>query len=123
MARFDDDVAIIGSGFGGSVAALRAAEKGYRVGDVQILLRLAPRVGEERPVAPHAVSELVGLEEVIGRDGDQAAIAHLHLARRLQESLVLPPVLRTEATARQHRVELIPTVLGDMKPPERDSGR
>jgi cholesterol oxidase len=32
MASFDYDVAVIGSGFGGSVAALRAAEKGYRVG-------------------------------------------------------------------------------------------
>jgi cholesterol oxidase len=32
MASFDYDVIIIGSGFGGSVAALRAAEKGYRVG-------------------------------------------------------------------------------------------
>ena len=32
MAEFDFDVIIIGSGFGGSVAALRAAEKGYRVG-------------------------------------------------------------------------------------------
>jgi cholesterol oxidase len=32
MASFDYDVAIIGSGFGGSVAALRAADKGYRVG-------------------------------------------------------------------------------------------
>jgi choline dehydrogenase-like flavoprotein len=32
MAHFDYDVVIIGSGFGGSVAALRAAEKGYRVG-------------------------------------------------------------------------------------------
>ena len=32
MAEFDYDVLIIGSGFGGSVAALRAAEKGYRVG-------------------------------------------------------------------------------------------
>ncbi|HWC34704.1 MAG TPA: GMC family oxidoreductase [Mycobacteriales bacterium] len=29
---FDYDVVVIGSGFGGSVAALRAAEKGYRVG-------------------------------------------------------------------------------------------
>jgi len=32
MARFDYDLVIIGSGFGGSVAALRAAEKDYRVG-------------------------------------------------------------------------------------------
>src|SRR5262245_38504258 len=32
MPQFDYDVVIIGSGFGGSVAGLRAAEKGYRVG-------------------------------------------------------------------------------------------
>ena len=32
MVGFDYDVVVIGSGFGGSVAALRAAEKGYRVG-------------------------------------------------------------------------------------------
>lgn len=32
MSRFDYDVLIIGSGFGGSVAALRLVEKGYRVG-------------------------------------------------------------------------------------------
>ncbi len=31
MRDFDYDVIVIGSGFGGSVAALRAAEKGYRV--------------------------------------------------------------------------------------------
>jgi cholesterol oxidase len=28
---FDYDVVVIGSGFGGSVAALRATEKGYKV--------------------------------------------------------------------------------------------
>jgi cholesterol oxidase len=32
MSKFDYDVLIVGSGFGGSVSALRAAEKGYRVG-------------------------------------------------------------------------------------------
>ena len=31
MTDFDSDVAIIGSGFGGSVAALRLVEKGYKV--------------------------------------------------------------------------------------------
>lgn len=31
MSRFDEDVVIVGSGFGGAVAALRLVEKGYRV--------------------------------------------------------------------------------------------
>jgi cholesterol oxidase len=35
MTDFDYDVVVIGSGFGGSVAALRAAEKGYRVGVIE----------------------------------------------------------------------------------------
>ena len=35
MSIFDYDVLVIGSGFGGSVAALRLAEKGYRVGVVE----------------------------------------------------------------------------------------
>src|SRR5688500_6310174 len=32
MPEFDYDVVVIGSGFGGSVSALRLTEKGYRVG-------------------------------------------------------------------------------------------
>lgn len=34
-AEFDFEWAIVGSGFGGSVAALRLAEKGYRVGVIE----------------------------------------------------------------------------------------
>ena len=43
MARFDYDLVIIGSGFGGSVAALRAAEKGYRVGVMEAAASSATR--------------------------------------------------------------------------------
>jgi flavin-dependent dehydrogenase len=45
MANYDYDVVIIGSGFGGSVAALRAAEKGHRVGVMD---------GRDRRAAPPA---------------------------------------------------------------------
>ena len=39
--RFDTDVLVIGSGFGGSVAALRLAEKGYSVRVVEAGRRFA----------------------------------------------------------------------------------
>ena len=39
----DYDVVIVGSGFGGSVSALRAAEKGYRVGVMESGRRLNNR--------------------------------------------------------------------------------
>ncbi len=41
MAAYDFDVLIIGSGFGGSVAALRLVEKGYRVGVLEAGRRFA----------------------------------------------------------------------------------
>lgn len=40
--RFDYDVVVIGSGFGGSVTALRLTEKGYRVGVLEAGRRFAP---------------------------------------------------------------------------------
>ena len=43
MAAFDTDYLIIGSGFGGSVSALRLAQKGYRVLVVEQGRRFAPR--------------------------------------------------------------------------------
>jgi choline dehydrogenase-like flavoprotein len=55
MASFDYDVVIIGSGFGGSVAALRAAEKGYRVGVMESGKRWKDEPSEE-PVASAGLS-------------------------------------------------------------------
>jgi cholesterol oxidase len=40
--KFDFDFIVIGSGFGGSVSALRLAEKGYRVGVIEMGRRWAP---------------------------------------------------------------------------------
>src|SRR5215204_6395391 len=42
-SQFDFDWLVIGSGFGGSVSALRLAEKGYRVGVLESGRRFADR--------------------------------------------------------------------------------
>ncbi|HVS40832.1 MAG TPA: NAD(P)-binding protein, partial [Candidatus Dormibacteraeota bacterium] len=39
---FDYDVLVVGSGFGGSVSALRLSEKGYRVGVLEAGRRYGP---------------------------------------------------------------------------------
>jgi cholesterol oxidase len=52
--RFDFDVLVIGSGFGGSVTALRLTEKGYRVGVVEAGARFAD---EDLPETSFEVSK------------------------------------------------------------------
>ena len=56
MASFDYDVVIIGSGFGGSVAALRAAENGYRVG----VMESGQRAKDENVPKTDEVDEVEG---------------------------------------------------------------
>ena len=49
---YDYDVLVIGSGFGGSVAALRLTEKGYRVGVLEAGLRFEDAIIRGRPGMP-----------------------------------------------------------------------
>ena len=67
----------------------------------------APGVREKRPVGADASAELIRLEQVVGRDRHETAVAHLHLAVELQEPFVLPPVLRTEPSAGEHQHQRI----------------
>jgi choline dehydrogenase-like flavoprotein len=48
MGAQDFDVVVIGSGFGGSVAALRLAEKGYRVAVIEAGRRFDDPAGPTR---------------------------------------------------------------------------
>lgn len=57
---FDYDVIVIGSGFGGSVAALRATEKGYRVGVLESGRRLPD---EEIPETNWDINKFVWMPE------------------------------------------------------------
>ncbi len=51
MSTAHYDVLVIGSGFGGSVSALRLTEKGYRVGVLEAGKRWEPH-GRGRPACP-----------------------------------------------------------------------
>jgi hypothetical protein len=76
---------------------------GVRVlGDVEILLDLAPRVREEGPVGADSAAKLIRLGDVVGAYRDEAAIADLELAVQLDEPFGLPPLLRTEAPATEN---------------------
>ncbi len=67
----------------------------------------APGIREKRPVGADAGAELVRLEQVVGRDRHETAVADLHLAMELQESFVLSPVFWTEASAGEHQHQRI----------------
>jgi choline dehydrogenase-like flavoprotein len=79
MAGFDYDVVIIGSGFGGSVAALRAAEKGYRVGVVESGRRWAD---EDIPKTQEMAHEGVPLVVIQRQLGHATSASPTSISRR-----------------------------------------
>ena len=70
-AEFDYDVLIVGSGFGGSVSALRLAEKGWKVGVLEMGRRLTP---EDFETAAHSNRALTWMP-ALGMTGAALAAA------------------------------------------------
>lgn len=67
---YDYDVVVIGSGFGGSVAALRLTEKGYRVAVLDMGRRWAPATSAQQLACPQGhVGAETGLLRSATADG------------------------------------------------------
>src|SRR5258708_4394485 len=77
---------------------------GVRVlGDVEILLNLASRIGQKRPMSASAGAVLIGRGNVVGADGDYAAVTDLHLAVKLDQTLSVAPILRAVSSPPKHQ--------------------
>jgi hypothetical protein len=70
-------------------------------GDVEIFLDGAAGVGEERPVGVDAGAIFVGFGDVVGADGDDAAVGDFEFAMELDEEFGLAAVFGAEASAAQ----------------------
>src|SRR5208282_646539 len=69
------------------------------LGDVEIFLDHAPRVGEERPVGADSAAIFIGLRDVVCANRDQPAIANLDLTMEFNKPFSLPAVLGAETSA------------------------
>ncbi len=72
------------------------------LGDVEIFLDPARRVGEESRVRADPGSKLIRLGDVVRADRDQPAIAYFKLTVKLKKSFMLPVVLGTIAPAAEN---------------------
>ena len=72
------------------------------LGDVEILLDDAPRIGKKRPVCPDPRAKLVSLSDIVGANRDEATVANFHLAMQLKKAFMLSPVLWTKGAPAQN---------------------
>src|SRR3954453_7200719 len=68
-------------------------------GDIEVLLDDAAWIGQERPVRAYPGSIFVALKNIVRRDGDEPAIADLHLSMKPNQPFSLAAVLRTVTAA------------------------
>ena len=68
-------------------------------GDVEIFLDGAAGVGEERPVGADSGAIFIRLGDVVGADGDEAAVGDFEFAMELDEEFRLAAVFGTETSA------------------------
>ena len=115
MPEFDYDVIVIGSGFGGSVSALRLTEKGYSVGVLEAGRRWDPEdlpktnwqlrqvdLGAEARPDRHAADQPARQVHTVQRGRGRRRVAHLrqHALRAARQLLERP------ALGAHHRLEV-----------------
>src|SRR6266850_307326 len=76
---------------------------GVRVlGDVEILLNFASRIGQKGPMSADAGSVLIRRKHVVGTDSDQARVTDFHLVVKLDQTLGLASLLRAVSSPAKH---------------------
>jgi hypothetical protein len=69
------------------------------LGDVEIFLEDTAGIGEERPLGTDSAAVFVRLGDVVGADGNEAAVRDFKFAMELHEAFGLAAVLGAKATA------------------------
>jgi hypothetical protein len=73
------------------------------LGNVEILLNLSSRIGQEDPMSADAGAVLVRQKHVVGTDGDEPGVTDFHLVVKLDQTLGLAPILWTESSAAEYQ--------------------
>src|SRR6202022_2187080 len=73
------------------------------LGNVEVLLNLASRIGQKSPMSASAAAVVIRRKHVVGTDGDEAGVTDLHLAVKLDQTLGLALIPRAVSSAAKHQ--------------------